>query len=282
MFTLHGGNPSAVSGVETFLGQTVSDSMRVCVMMRWGVVTVVMFMPGLGSVAQASDWFTGAAGSERVVAAKPTVAIDLAATATTDGERNGTAIGTIAPFGNLEESGMRFRAGASVGGYTYTSTTPTRRDIEGSQQAGNVMAGYEHVGNAMKIAGFAGIEVRNTELTPIDRNNKSRGAMGGLRVALDFYMQPTDWSMLSANFTFSTINTSYYGRIKGGIAIAQGLYVGPEFLMIGDDTSGQYRLGVHMTGLKVGALQFGVSGGYVSQKERPHAFYGILDARITF
>jgi hypothetical protein len=250
--------------------------------MRWSVITLVVVLPGLGTTANASDWYTGAAGTERVAAPKPTVAIDLAATATSDGERNGTAIGTIAPFGNLEESGMRLRAGASVGGYTYTSTTPVKRDIVGTQQAGNIMAGYEHVTANMKIAGFAGIEIRNTELTPLDPNNSSRGMLGGLRAALDFYMQPTDYSMLSANFTFSSINTSYYGRVKGGIAFWQGIYVGPEFLMIGDSTTSQYRVGVHLTGLKLGALQFGVSGGYVAQRDRPASFYGILDARVTF
>jgi hypothetical protein len=251
-------------------------------MRYWGVITLVACIPALTPGAEASDWFTGAAGSDRAGPARPTISVDVAGTATTDGERNATAIGTIAPFSHLEESGMRIRAGASIGSYTYVSTTPTVRDIAGTQQGGNIMAGYEHVTRNMKISGFAGIEIRNTELTPIDRNNGSRGAMGGLRVALDFYMQPTNYSMLSANFTFSTINSSYYGRVKGGLALIEGIYVGPEFLMIGDSTTSQTRYGIHATGIKVGALQLGVSGGYVNQTNKPHAFYGILDARMTF
>jgi Cellulose biosynthesis protein BcsS len=247
------------------------------------VVSIIVLTSGLVGPAAAADWFTGSAGSGRPPAVhRPTTAIDVALTATTSGEQSATVIGTIAPFANLEESGLRLRAGASLGGFTYTQSVPVQRDVEGQQTSGNILGGYEYVGRNVKIAGFGGVEVRNTELKPDDLTNESRGMRVGIRAALDFYMQPTDYSMLSANFVYSTINGSYYGRIKGGIAIAQGLYVGPEYLMIGDQTSSQWRVGAHVTGLTLGTMQFGLSGGLVAQRDRAHGMYAILDARMVF
>ena len=42
------------------------------------------------------------------------------------------------------------------------------------------------------------------------------------------------------------------------------------------------RFGLHITGFRFGALQFGVSGGYVSDKVRGSGGYGIIDARVLF
>jgi hypothetical protein len=59
------------------------------------------------ATAHAADWYTG----ERVpgiVAPKPHVAIDTAATADTNGSAFGTVIGTIAPFAHLQNgAGLR-------------------------------------------------------------------------------------------------------------------------------------------------------------------------------
>jgi len=38
----------------------------------------------------------------------------------------------------------------------------------------------------------------------------------------------------------------------------------------------------HVTGIKMGALQFGPSGGYVNDRKNGGGAYGILDTQIRF
>jgi hypothetical protein len=252
------------------------------------IFTLAVILPGVSTPALAQEWYTGAArrGQATQQAAEPAppkVAIDASLSGTTKDETNGTISGTIAPFSNLNESGLRLRVGGSIGSFSYAALTPPpARQIDGRLQSANLMLGYEHVSRSMKIAAFGGLDVRHTQITPNDLNNASVGTKAGFRAGLDIYMQPTDYSMASATFTFSTINAAYYGRLKAGLAISPGVYVGPEFLVIGDDSSNQWRVGAHVTGFKLGAMQFGLSGGYMSQKDLGNGFYGILDTRITF
>ena len=56
----------------------------------------------------------------------------------------------------------------------------------------------------------------------------------------------------------------------------------PEMLVLGDKFYKQWRVGAHLTGAKFGRLQFGVSGGYLKDRDQGSGGYGILDARVTF
>ena len=88
--------------------------------------------------------------------------------------------------------------------------------------------------------------------------------------------------MASGNVSYSTSGGAYYSRFKAGLAISEGVFAGPEMLFLGDNHYTQYRVGLHLTGLRFGALQFGVSGGLVVDKAQGNGAYGIIDARVVF
>jgi hypothetical protein len=229
--------------------------------------------------ARAADWYTG----ERVqdVAPTPHVAIDTAATADTNGSVFGTVIGTIAPFDGLDEDGYRIRLSGVLGRYSYVGSNGIGR-VTGTQSDGSFMVGYEWVLRAATVAIYLGADVSDNLLSINDPNNSSKGLHVGGKVAVDFYVNPTPYSMISGTLSYATANNAYYSRFKGGIAIAPQLFVGPEVLVLGDDFYSQWRLGVHLTGLRLGPMQFGISGGYLDDKIRGHGGYGLLDARLTF
>jgi hypothetical protein len=229
--------------------------------------------------ARAADWYTG----ERVqdVAPRPHVAIDTAATADTNGSVFGTVIGTIAPFDGLDEDGYRIRLSGVLGRYSYVGSNGIGR-VTGTQSDGSFMVGYEWVLRAATVAIYLGADVSDNLLSINDPNNSSKGLHVGGKVAVDFYVNPTPYSMISGTLSYATANNAYYSRFKGGIAIAPQLFVGPEVLVLGDDFYSQWRLGVHLTGLRLGPMQFGISGGYLDDKIRGHGGYGLLDARLTF
>lgn len=230
--------------------------------------------------AQAQEWYTGAARTPQNDT-RPSVAIDLSLTGTQD-TMHGTIIGTIAPFSKLDESGARLRLSGLIGSYSYIASTAGIGRVRGNQASGSFLVGYEWVTRNASLAGYIGGEVANNTTDKIDILNKSVGVAGGLKISADFYANPTDYTMVSGVFSFSTAHKAYYGRLKAGIAIVDRIFIGPEVLFLGDSFYSQWRAGGHITGIQFGALQFGLSGGYVNDRVRGSGIYGILDARITF
>jgi hypothetical protein len=232
--------------------------------------------------ATAADWYTGVPTDGPAKKAMPGVAIDVAVDGTSQRALSGALIGTIAPFASLDESGMRLRLNGLGGAYTYVASSAILGRIHGVQEQGGFLAGYEWVAPQAKVAGYAGAEVTHNSLSPVDPNNSVKGTRGGFKLGAEFYVTPTEQTMLSGVGAYSTNHNAYYGRFKFGMAVADHVYMGPEALALGDDYFQQFRVGSHLSGVKFGAAQFGVSGGFVHDRVRGGGAYGILDTRVTF
>ena len=233
------------------------------------------------SPASAADWYTGA---PVIGVAAPRasfgVAIDTAITVDSKDSKYATLIGTIAPFTDFDQSGTRLRIGGVVGQYSYDSANVGR--VKGTQEDGTFMVGYEWVARRFSVAAYVGGDINNNSLSVYDANNKAQGTAYGVKVAVDFNFRPTDDLMLAGVGSYSTAHNSYYARIKGGFAVLPEIFVGPEALFLGDDFFRQWRAGGHVTGARLGPLQFGVSGGFLNDRVRGTGVYGILDARAAF
>ena len=234
-------------------------------------------MPGS---AGAQEWYTGAgsAKSKRNYG----VSIDASVAGTNQNSLHVSAFGTIAPFAPMDQTGFRFRIGGLAGSYKYVSTAPGVGSVTGNEKSGSLLAGYEWVMPTTTVSVFGGVEAQNTTLSKRDPNNKVVGSSFGFKAALDFYSNPTPYTMVSGNYTYSTNNNAYYARMKAGMAVFSQVFVGPELLFLGDNFYSQWRIGAHVTGVKLGALQFGLSGGYVNDRKNGGGVYGILDTQIRF
>ncbi len=242
-----------------------------------GIFAAAALLASTG-LACAADWYTG----ERVAPPPPPhVTIDTTATADSQGSVFGTVIGTIAPFDGLDQDGLRLRFTGVLGRYSYVAGNGLGR-VTGTQADGSFMVGYEWVLNAATVAIYAGAEVNDNRLSINDPGNASKGLHAGAKIAADFYMNPTPNTMVSGVLSYTMAANAYYTRFKFGMAVAPQLFIGPEALVLGDNFYSQWRVGVHLTGLRLGMMQFGLSGGYLEDKVRGKGGYGILDARLTF
>lgn len=241
--------------------------------------TAIALSAGLG-VASAQEWYTGSQQNREQESFG--AAIDASLTGTSKGSMHGGVIGTIAPFTKLNETGVRLRLGGLLGQYTYVSISPGVGEVKGTEASGSLMGGYEWVTNNATFAIYLGAEFQNRRLNKADPSNSVVGNSAGFKTSVDFHVNPTSYTMLSGNLTYSTNNNAYYTRFKAGMKITENIFVGPEALFLGDNFYGQWRLGAHLTGAKLGALQFGISGGYVNDRRAGSGVYGILDARIGF
>lgn len=239
--------------------------------------TIVSALPAQ-PVAQ--EWYTGAQGQR----SGPTfgASIDASLTGTTRNSMHGSLIGTIAPFSKLDETGMRLRLGGLLGNYSYVSVTPGVGSVTGREASGSLMAGYQWVTRNATFAIYLGADVQDRTLSKVDPANKVTGTAFGFKTAVDFYMNPTTYTMMSGNITYSTVNNAYYTRLKAGMAITERIFIGPEVLFLGDNFYGQWRAGAHVSGAQIGPMQIGLSGGYVNDRRGGPGAYGILDARLGF
>lgn len=127
-----------------------------------------LVMTGATSAASAADWYTGAPTD--VAADDYIVAIDGAATVTSNSSAFGVVTATIAPITPLNESGPRLRLQGLAGVYSYPGST-SGRTVRGEQEEGTAMFGYEWIWKQAALAGYVGFNVRSNALSVLDPNN---------------------------------------------------------------------------------------------------------------
>jgi Cellulose biosynthesis protein BcsS len=238
--------------------------------------------------AGAADWYTGDKTTEPDYA--PTVVLDASGSATTTQSVFGAAAVTGAIDGDLRQNGFRFRVEGVAGTYNYFTTLPTvtpgtigvRKKIYADQEDGGVLGGYGWVTRNWSFALFGGMELSNTTLSSPDPNNPTAGFSIGAKIAGEFYGNPTPNTMLSGYGSFSTNNSEYYSRIKAGYRIWGNVFIGPEFLALGNRFYSEYRAGIHLTGFTISRFAFGLSGGATSSRVTGSGGYALLDAQLTF
>ncbi len=251
--------------------------------MRIGLIPCLaaMFLAVLPA-SHAADWYTGAASSSRKMNRDFGVSIDGSVAATSQNAVHVSIIGTIAPFTGIKQTGMRMRIGGLVGSYKYIASAAGVGSVTGNETSASFLGGYEWVMPGTSVGIFGGAEFQNRTISKPDPNNTVTGTAFGFKMALDVFSNPTPYTMVSGNFTYSTNHSAYYARLKAGMAFFGNVFLGPEMLFLGDSFYGQWRFGAHMTGFKVGTLQFGVSGGYVSDRKNGGGGYAILDGQVRF
>jgi hypothetical protein len=239
------------------------------------LVEMSILQPG---AARAADWYTGA------TAAKPNddwiVAVDASATAAPDGSYFTGVSATVAAGGTLRTSGMRVRVEGLAGTYLFDSGAPGAQ-TRGDQVDAAILGGYEWVTAWSSMAAYGGLAVRDSRFSNPDPGHPD-GAAFGAKGVLQYYATPSDRTMFSAYASYSSIYDAYYTRLKWGVTAVGPVYIGPEVAALGDDFYRQWRIGVHLTGLRLGAVQLGISGGYARNQNNQGGGYGSLDARVLY
>lgn len=142
--------------------------------------------------------------------------------------------------------------------------------------------GYEWISRNLSYSLYIGLMGQDNRLSISDPSNPVVGASLGIKGSGELYYKPNDRTMLSAYTSFATVHGSYYMRLKGGWLVSDGIYAGPEVSFLGDDFSSQWRMGAHVTGIKAGSLQIGVSGGIMNDRIMGSGGYAIVDGRFGF
>jgi hypothetical protein len=191
---------------------------------------------------------------------------------------------TFAPWGS-EKSGLRMKIESVNGGYYYNQQGDLESNqllIHGHFLGGTASVGYEYVGDTLSVAGFVGGDYQHESLSFQDPANPTRGTHWGVKFAGEADYRPEESTSLFLMGQFSTANDSWWSKFRPGYAVMPGVFVGPEVGYQGDNFYQTWKVGAHMRGFKVGALQIGLASGFLRNSVIGNGVYGAIDASLRF
>jgi hypothetical protein len=191
-------------------------------------------------------------------------------------------VGTlIAPTKDLDTSGVRVWLVGESGGYLYHDGAAA---FHGIYESGEVLAGYGFEGDNYSINLLAGPNAINHMVSPYDPTNHVQGTDGGIKIRADAYLTPTTGFMNYTEGEYSTAFSTYWVREKFGFDITHGqeIYFGPEVAVLGDERFNQWRVGAHISNMKIGKLQIDLSAGYADDSIVGTSAYGHIELSENF
>ncbi|MHB8271575.1 cellulose biosynthesis protein BcsS [Bradyrhizobium sp.] len=136
------------------------------------------------------------------------------------------------------------------------------------------LAGWRFSQGTLELKVFAGPELENRALAPDIPTAGFRGTHIGARVATELWWEPMPELMLTSAFSASTNATSLSARAAAGWRVFDQFWAGPEISASADVFSQQYRVGAHLTGFRLDALEWSAAVGYITDSYHRSGVYG--------
>lgn len=174
-----------------------------------------------------------------------------------------------APQG-LEREGPVLKVLIGGGKYQYLSGTTT---ITGHQLLLSAMPGWRFKRDKLEVTVYGGLDVQDHRLSLFDPGNSLSGTHAGARGGFDLWWEPRPAMMVAASVSASTIGTSYWARGAVGWWTFDRAWLGPEIVMLGDDAYRQFRIGMHMTGLRTAGFEWAAGLGFARDNDTRSGAY---------
>jgi hypothetical protein len=195
---------------------------------------------------------------------------------------NFTYVGSnIAPWG-LDRSGMRFGMFGGGGSYEYLPTTGTKSS--GKFISTDALVGWSLATGIAHTNFMVGANYQDQKLDRPDPTNPVQGAKLGFKGQVDTYVNPTPSTMIFALGAYSTAFRTYYTEAKLGVALLHDVdvFIGPQFTALGNLRFDEWRIGGHLTGMRLGLIEISLAGGYLRDSNLGSGVYGTVNASIRF
>jgi hypothetical protein len=185
-----------------------------------------------------------------------------------------------APYG-MDKSGLRVSAFGLGGEYRYHGD-PTET-FKGRFVTADVLVGWSHVFNNGAFTLQVGANYQNHRIRPTDPNNSVVGSETGFKVQGDLWVNPTQRTLVYALASYSTAFNTYYsiGRL-GYDFVGTGVFFGPEVGGLGNDRTDQFRVGAHLTGIRVGPGKVTISSGWMRERDEGSGWYAAGNIDFSF
>ena len=203
--------------------------------------------------------------------------------------RNGAFLygGVVMAPGGFERDGFLLKLIYSVGLYRYNASNLGGEEVTGGETVGAFMPGWRIKRGNLEMKFFAGPDFEYHPLWPDDPANRLRGHAIGLRMAAEFWYEPTPSTMIAGDASISSIVGDTTARLAYGWRVFDdlldaGFYVGPEVQYFSSYGYRHLRLGVHVTGLKTENHEWSAGLGWAQDsvgRASPYLRLGFLTRR---
>jgi hypothetical protein len=177
----------------------------------------------------------------------------------------------VAP-GGFEDDGFLLKLLLSGGIYRYRAGDLDGQTVIGAEGTAQILPGWRIKRHGIELKFFFGPDFERHKLWPGDPGNRLQGTDIGLRMALEFWTEPTANTLVNGDLSLSTIATSWNGRVAYGWRVLDdlfedGFYLGPELQYFNSDGYRHARVGLHVTGLKSGASEWSAAAGWARDSD---------------
>lgn len=161
----------------------------------------------------------------------------------------------------LDAQGFTLKVLLSGGLYVYPSAG-LRTDVDGTLVSAAALPGWRATHDGLTIGLYAGPLLQDYRLSPYDPGARLHGLYGGGQVATDAWYQPSTTTMMAFDGSIASIAAIGSARAAVGWRLFESGFVGPETQGLWAVDYQQWRLGAHITGLRIDALEWSTAGGW--------------------
>jgi len=187
-------------------------------------------------------------------------------------------MGVLYAPGGMEQSGLRLAAFGLLGDYRYLGGDGEL--FRGKFASVDGLVGWSKVFENGAVTLSIGANYQDHRIRPFDADNTVVGSKTGFKFQGDLWVNPTERTLVYALASYSTAFSTYYsvGRL-GYDFLSNGVFFGPEVGGLGNDRTDQFRVGAHLTDIKLGPAKVTLSGGWMRERDEGTGWYatGTLD-----
>jgi hypothetical protein len=144
----------------------------------------------------------------------------------------------------------------------------------------SLLPGARFSASSFELKLFAGAELESRMSAPGVATANASLTRIGARVAAETWWEPMPAMMLSSAFSATSNFNAWSARGAAGWRAFDQVWAGPEILASGDVFSRQFRVGAHLTGLKLAAFEWSAAAGYVQDSFGRGGVYGRIGVLV--
>jgi Cellulose biosynthesis protein BcsS len=189
---------------------------------------------------------------------------------------------TMAPFGSVQEDGVRLRLVAGYGADRYSGPRAIGAGshivtFNGMGSFAEALGGYQQQLGSLTVKVFAGITAADRQIRPADPETAIHGAGLGGKAALETWWNLGDAAWTSVDLSWGSLYQSYAARARLGWRFTPALSAGLEAGAAGNIECDIIRLGAFVR-YELASGEISLSGGAANDKLLHNGNGGLLSA----
>lgn len=191
------------------------------------------------------------------------------------------ALLTFAPVTPNDRPGWRIQGVAQQGYYRYALHAAPRGVVRGRYSDVSVLLGYEHNTATHGFMAALGPSLYTKDLSYRSPGDGAGSNLGAKATVSGYVSAGQALSgFVLASYSSANRTKNLYANL--GIGLPHGLSTGPELALTKATDYREARVGMHLSGIRTGRLQAGLSLGWARNQDGQRARHVGVNARMTF